>query len=41
MRNCKLLGMKEIRIPKGGFYPTIGMMSRNEKLMIDMNPLTG
>lgn len=41
MRNGKLLGIKEIRIPKGGFYPTVGMMSLNEKVMMDMSPLSG
>jgi len=41
MRNGKLLGIKEVRIPKGGFYPTIGMMSSNEKVLVDLNPLSG
>ncbi|ODN01589.1 SPRY domain-containing protein 3 [Orchesella cincta] len=41
MRNRKLLGIKEVRIPKGGFYPTIGMMSTNERVSVDLHPLTG
>ncbi|KAI0214366.1 SPRY domain-containing protein 3 [Lamellibrachia satsuma] len=30
-RNGKTIGQREIRIAKGGFYPTIGMLSSNEK----------
>lgn len=41
MRNKKLLGIKEVRIPKGGFYPTIGMMSNNERVSVDLHPLSG
>ena len=40
-RNNKVIGTKEIRIPKGGFYPTIGMMSAKEKVRVDLKPLSG
>ena len=31
-RNGKVIGKKEIVLPKGGFYPTVGMMSSQEKV---------
>ncbi|TRY64244.1 hypothetical protein TCAL_10975, partial [Tigriopus californicus] len=40
-RNGTLVGRKTLRIPKGGFFPTIGMMSSNEKVRVDLKPLTG
>lgn len=40
-RNGKTIGQREIRIAKGGFYPTIGMLSSNEKVRVDLRPLTG
>ena len=41
-RNSKIIGMKkDVRIPKGGFYPTIGMMSSKEKVRVDLRPLSG
>lgn len=40
-RNGKVIGKKEVRIPKGGFYPTIGMMSCQEKVRVDLRPLSG
>ena len=36
-----MIGRKDIRIPKGGLYPTIGMMSREEKVRVDLRPLSG
>lgn len=30
-----------VRIPVGGFFPTIGMMSSNEKVSVDLHPLSG
>jgi len=41
MRNGKMVGKRGVRIPRGGFYPTIGMMSRNEKVRVDLKPLSG
>jgi len=40
-RNGKTVGRRGIRIPKGGFYPTIGMLSSEEKVRFDLRPLTG
>lgn len=40
-RNGKLVGHREASVPKGGFYPTIGMLSCNEKVRVDLRPLTG
>jgi len=40
-RNGEVVGRREIRIPKGGFYPTIGMMSCYEKVRVDLRPLSG
>ncbi|BFZ04285.1 hypothetical protein BsWGS_07324 [Bradybaena similaris] len=40
-RNGKVVGHKEVCVPKGGFYPTIGMLSCNEKVRVDLRPLTG
>ncbi|XP_041365187.1 SPRY domain-containing protein 3-like [Gigantopelta aegis] len=40
-RNGKILGKRSICIPKGGLYPTIGMMSSYEKVRVDLRPLTG
>ena len=31
-RNGKIIGKKEVVLPKGGFYPTVGMMSSQEKV---------
>ncbi|XP_045174288.1 SPRY domain-containing protein 3-like [Mercenaria mercenaria] len=40
-RNGKIIGYKQISIPKGGFYPTVGMLSSCEKVRVDLRPLTG
>lgn len=40
-RNGKVIGHREVTVPKGGFYPTIGMLSCNEKVRVDLHPLTG
>ena len=36
-RNGKIIGKKEVVLPKGGFYPTVGMMSSQEKVKIRAN----
>jgi len=36
-----MIGKREVRIPKGGFYPTVGMLSSDEKVRVDLRPLTG
>ncbi|XP_064634542.1 SPRY domain-containing protein 3-like isoform X2 [Lineus longissimus] len=40
-RNGKTIGRRETRIPRGGFYPTVGMLSSDEKVKVDLRPLTG
>lgn len=40
-RNGKVVGRKEVAIPSGGFYPTIGMMSTGERVRVDLHPLSG
>ncbi|XP_052066245.1 SPRY domain-containing protein 3-like [Mytilus californianus] len=39
--NGKIIGKKPVCIPKGGFYPTVGMLSNCEKVAVDFRPLTG
>jgi len=36
-----MIGKREVRIPKGGFFPTVGMLSSDEKVRVDLRPLTG
>ncbi|KAK7862936.1 hypothetical protein R5R35_004894 [Gryllus longicercus] len=40
-RNGETIGVRQVRIPKGGFFPTIGMLSVEEKVRVDLRPLTG
>lgn len=40
-RNGKVVGRRNVRLPLGGFYPTIGMMSMGEKVRVDLHPLSG
>ena len=40
-RNGKIIGKKEVMLPKGGFYPTVGMMSAQEKVRVELKPLSG
>uniref|UniRef100_UPI00398F1131 SPRY domain-containing protein 3-like n=1 Tax=Pristiophorus japonicus TaxID=55135 RepID=UPI00398F1131 len=40
-RNGKIIGKKESWIPLGGFYPTIGMLSSEEKVKVEFRPLSG
>lgn len=40
-RNGKVVGRRELRLPVGGLYPTIGMMSTGEKVRVDLHPLSG
>lgn len=40
-RNGKVVGRREVALPAGGFYPTIGMMSAGEKVRVDLHPLSG
>lgn len=40
-RNGKVIGKKEVVLPKGGFFPTVGMMSCQEKVRVELKPLSG
>lgn len=40
-RNGKLMGRREMVVPPGGLYPTIGMLSNGEKVKVDLHPLSG
>ncbi|XP_052396390.1 SPRY domain-containing protein 3 isoform X3 [Carassius gibelio] len=40
-RNGKIIGRREVVVPAGGFYPTIGMLSSGEKVKVDLHPLSG
>ncbi|XP_023326347.1 SPRY domain-containing protein 3 isoform X2 [Eurytemora carolleeae] len=40
-RNGKVIGKKDVFLPKGGFYPTVGMMSSQEKVRVELRPLSG
>ena len=40
-RNGSMIGSKEIAIPKGGFFPTVGMLSTAEKVRVDLHPFSG
>lgn len=40
-RNGKIIGKKDVVLPKGGFYPTVGMMSSQEKVKAELRPLSG
>lgn len=35
------VGRREVALPRGGLYPTVGMLSRKEKVKVDLHPLTG
>lgn len=40
-RNGKLMGRREMLVPAGGLYPTVGMLSSGEKVKVDLQPLSG
>lgn len=40
-RNGSMIGSKKIAIPKGGFFPTVGMLSTAEKVRVDLHPFSG
>jgi hypothetical protein len=33
-RNGKVVGKKEVHMPRGGFYPTVGMMSSQVNFLL-------
>ena len=40
-KNGEKVGETEVSIPKGGFFPLVGMLSIGEKIRVDLQPLTG
>ncbi|GAB1605036.1 SPRY domain-containing protein 3-like isoform X1 [Argonauta hians] len=40
-RNGRTIGSREMKISREGLYPTIGMLSSDEKVKVDLRPLTG
>lgn len=40
-RNGTTIGRRDVQIPAGGFYPTVGMLSLDEKVRVDLRPLSG
>ena len=40
-RNGELVGDTECSVPSGGFYPVVAMLSRGEKIRVDLRPITG
>lgn len=40
-RNRKMIGKRKVPVPKGGFYPTVGMLSSCERVKVDLHPCTG
>jgi len=37
-RNGKIIGMKEVALPKGGFFPTVGLSDSREKVRVNLKP---
>lgn len=35
------VGQREVAMPQGGLFPTVGMLSLKEKVKVDLHPLTG
>ncbi|KAL8603792.1 hypothetical protein ACOMHN_058527 [Nucella lapillus] len=40
-RNGKMVGQRKVAVPRGGFYPTVGMLSSCERVRVDLHPVTG
>ncbi|XP_035239385.1 SPRY domain-containing protein 3-like [Anguilla anguilla] len=40
-RNGQVMGKREVGVPVGGLYPTIGMLSSGERVKVDLHPLSG
>lgn len=40
-RNGSNLGVRRVEMPESGFYPSVGMLSINEKVRVNLRPLTG
>ena len=40
-KNNEKVGETKAKVPKGGFYPVVAMLSSGERVCVDFNPLTG
>ena len=40
-KNGEKVGERECNVPKGGFYPVVAMLSKGERIKVDLNPLSG
>ena len=40
-KNGEKVGERECDVPKGGFYPVVAMLSKGERIRVDLNPITG
>ena len=40
-KNGEIVGKTKVSMPKGGLYPLVGMLSRGEKVQVDLQPLSG
>ncbi|XP_076064885.1 SPRY domain-containing protein 3-like [Oratosquilla oratoria] len=40
-RNGKMIGLREVHLPPGGFFPSVSMASLDERVRVDLRPLTG
>lgn len=40
-RNGMVVGRREVGVPPGGLFPTVGMLSTGERVKVDLHPLSG
>jgi hypothetical protein len=40
-KNGEKIGVVEACVPRGGFFPLVGFLSKGEKVRVDLQPLTG
>lgn len=40
-RNGQIVCTKEMALPQEGFFPTVGLLSRGERIRVDLQPLSG
>lgn len=40
-KNGEKIGERECDVPKGGFYPVVAMLSKGERVRVNLSPITG
>lgn len=40
-KNGQIVCTRDMALPPDGFYPTVGLLSRGEKVRVDLQPLSG